>query len=495
MRLFGLALVCACAPPLPEGEVRECRPATRAGCPTPSGETFVDPVRHLGRGESSEFIEITDVVPVDELVYACTGVRGLMVWDASADAPRRLVEGIAPDDLSHSSYPRCQHVSVDGNRVAITNRGDEIQPEPWLHVYDVTDPARPADIAGWQPPTGSVEGVVLVGDRMYVARHTAGISVLDVGSTLTELGNFNDDVSDAWLPVKSGDTLVVAEGATGLRTYDVASDEPVLLATLALPGSSRDVVLEGSRAFVATSSGVAAVDITDPAAPELLGEIATDGTSLALDLAGPATVVVAEWDEMRGYDFTDPTAPVAAFSEVVPTNDPFSRVLAVGAAPARGRVFAGEWAGLHQFELVDGHGPDVLAAPQSLQFGTVPDGDSETAVLVVRNRGDAPLTVHDIASADVVSVDQDCFQLDPGGAQAIEVTVAPAGLGDLRSEVVVCSDDPDEPRHSVSLSVNISGVDVGDPVPRFSLADTTGAVWTSDALLGNVVVLAYFATF
>ncbi len=495
----GLLLVGACTTETPPGAVGDCLPSGRPECPAPGGD-FVDPLVHLGRGDSNTFFEITDIVADGDTVYVCSGVRGLSIFDASSDAPSRYIEKVAPGGgLADPSFPRCQHVGLDrdAGRLAITNRGDEVQPTSWLAMFDVGNPSQPRELAAWVPDQGSIEGVALRGDRLYAAAHTRGIFVLEVDADggLTELANVAPSGTDAWKPVLRDGLLFVADGEAGLRIYDVSDDDPRLVSSTPISGSSRDVVLDGDRAYVASSSTLAVVDVSTPAAAVVLAEHPTAGTALALARTGPATVVVAEWDALRGYDLSDPTAIRQQFSEIVPTDDDFSRVLAVEAVPDNGRVFGGEWTGLHQFSLREGSGPDIALDPGSVQFGNLGPKESSDRVMVIRNDGDQPLTVHDIVSAQGVSVDQSCFTVEPGRSNAVEVTLAPVAPGELQTRVRVCSDDPDQPEAEVSLTANAPGFGVGDPVPTFALQDLEGDTWTSADLDGKVAVLAYFATF
>jgi len=496
LALMAVLLVdCGDSTSLPCGE--------HGDCPSPLASGVVDPLVHLGRAEGPTFIEIVDVVAHGDVVLACTGTKGLTIYDASSEdsAPTTLLDKVAPigEGLADASFPRCQHIGLDGaaDRVVITNRGDEIQPNPWLWVYDIADPTNVRAVGGWAAAP-SIEGAVLEGDRVYVAMHSDGIAVVqDNGSgTFVPVGTFFDADSDAWLPVKVGDTLLVAEGATGLRTYDVAGDVPVLLATLALNGSSRDIALRGTTAYVATSQGVAAVDIQDPNAPRLLGEIEVDGTALEVAVGLGDTVITAEWDGVRGYDASDPAALLPDLSERIPSDVSRSRVLAVDADPERARVYVGEWRGLHAYTQVEGGtGPDLFVTPSELQFGSLAPGQTEDRVVVVRNRGDQPLTVSDISASAGLSVDTQCLQIEPGASAAIEVRFSPVDTQPVDAQIKFCSDDPDEPDLVIGVSANVPGVGVGDPVPAFELFDIEGNAWSPAALEGKVAVLAYFATF
>ncbi len=472
------------------------------GCPEPGlGADYVDALEHLGRAEGDTFIEILDIIADGDLVYSCTATQGLTVWDATDPSQSALlVQNVGPAGLAHGSFPRCQHLGYDvaAQQMVMTNRGDEIQPEPWLYLYDIADPASPTPLRGLQT-SESIEGVVLEDGRIWAAAHKDGIVVFDdTGQTDLELtASFSDGDSDAWAPFKVGDTLYVAEGTTGLRSYDISGDEPVLLDTVALPGSSKDVVVEDDVAYVAAPAFIAAVDVSDPSAMSVLAEREVRGTALALDIGVDGVVMVAEWDEIRGYDTADPEL-AEVVSETIPADGAsFSRILTLDAEPETSRVYAGEWRGMHAYDQhPGGTGPEVLATPSSLQFGSLGEGEFEDRVLVLRNAGDEPLEVY-AADSDVegITAEPACATVAPGSAAAIEVRFTPTSDASQRGRLVLQTNDIDEPLFEVSVSGNIAGLDIGDPAPEFTLNDLEGQSWSLSDLQGSVVVLSYFATF
>lgn len=468
-------------------------------CPEPEPLDTVDGLVHLARADGASFIEILDLEARGALVYGCTGTQGLTVWDVSEDTGDLVVERVGPPELAHETFPRCQHVALDatGDRAVITNRGDEVQPTPWLHVFDVRDPAQPQPLRGWSGDA-SIEGAVWDGDRIYAAAHTAGVLVFEDtgGAALEQRGAFGDALSDAWLPLVRDGVLYVAEGNTGLRIYDVSADNPVLLSTLQLGGSSRDLALEGDTLYVAASSSVVAVNIADPAAPTILAESPTTGTSVAIALGRDGLLYSAEWDEVRAYDTLAAGLP-RVWSEVVPTSDDFSRVLTVSAHADRDRVFAGEWTGMHMFESRTGAtAPEIVAEPTSVQFGRVEAGDAQDRVVLIRNEGDQPLTVSGFESDwNTFSIDDGCFTVEPGGVHALELRFSPI-TDDVNTGLLrLTTDDPDEPEYAIHYTGNAAGADVGDPMPDFMLQDLEGNDWSRADLDGKVVLLAYFATF
>lgn len=207
---------------------------------------------------------------------------------------------------------------------------------------------------------------------------------------------------------------------------------------------------------------------------------------------GPAV----EWDQIRGYDVSDPTAVRPLFAEIVPTDDERSRVLALDIDRDRRRVYAGEWRGLQVFDHVEGgRGPDISVTPQVLQYGELGGGDADDRVVVVRNDGDRPLTVHDVVGGPGLTVEPSCFSVAPGESVPLEVTLTVPDASPVDTGLKVCSDDLDEPEHTLAVTANVPGVSVGDPVPAFSLRDLEGNTWSSERLRGNIAVLAYFATF
>jgi hypothetical protein len=476
-------------------------------CPEPENADPVDGLEHLGRaqyGSSGGFIEILDVVAEQTIVFACTGTQGVMIWDAQYDAPVLAVEDLG-GPYANPQFPRCQHIGADFStgRMVITSRGDEVQPTPFVYMFDVSNPAQPLGLRGWQGQQ-SVEGAAIVGDRVFTAVHDDGILVFDdpgSGSDLVASGSFTDADSDAWQVVADGDTLVVAEGSTGLRTYDISGASPELVATLPLGGSSKDVVLQGDLAYVASSSQIAIVDVGDPEAPTLLGERAVAGTALAVAMGRNQTLLVAEWGQLRGYDVSDPANIEPVLTQVVPTTSSFSRVLAVdtvrGDQPDEGRVYAGEWEGMHAFRQRDcNYGPEIEITPQTFTFGNVEIGQHEDAVLIVENLGNQPLVIDDIRSShEEMSVDETSLEIGPGHKSAVEVRFSPTFDTQLSAAITFDSNDIDEESVWANVHGNVNGLGVGDPVPGYSLFDLEGQQHDSADLTGQVTLLAYFATF
>ena len=484
-------------------------------CDTPADAPYVDGLTHIGRAAGNSFIEVLDVVQSHPIVYGCSSVQGLNIWDANgAGNPVELVSRVYPYTGQYGGifspaqfpHPHCQHVALDPDsaRIAITNRGDELQPTPFIWVYDVTNPASPTSVAGWSGMTPSIDGVVFRGDRLYAAGHTAGVIVFDITGSgpggITETARWGDAESDAWQPILHNDHLLVAEGTTGLRVYDISADTPALLTTVPIQGSSKDIVIHENIAYVAASERIAAIDVTEPAAATLIGEYETPGTALQVAIGLNKTLLVAEWEKLRGYDINDPRNIVPELSEVMPKSQPqdaFTRILTVDAAPEAERAYPGEWKGMHAYTQTPcGVGPDLEASPDSVQFGVVPNGDFDVRALVLGNNGNRPVQISNITTdSPSMTINTPQLTIEPGEAEAIEITFTPTGAAEVFATLSIDSDDLDEDPFNLRVSGNITGIDVGDPLPTFSLVDTEGMTWSNANLAGKVSVLAYFATF
>ncbi len=464
-----------------------------------------DPLRYAARGEGSNFIEILDLETYGSHLYACTGVRGLVIWATETDtAPQVRARKIGPAAFDRPHFSRCQHVGIDARakRLVLTNRGDLDQPTPYFSVFSLDEPSVPRELATWSG-SFSIEAVTPAAPYYYAAAHENGIVVfVEQSGTLSQVAQYRDEHSNAWKILEQGDYLFVAEAGHGLRVYRKELSPKakeglglVPVARVPLSGPAIDVIARGDRLYLATSHGFATVDVRSPEEPKLLGETATPGTAVKLDIASDGTLLVADWDELRGYNLDHPQRPALAFAEVAPKHGPFSRVLAVASEPD-GRVYAGAWRGLHVYRR-DGElrGPDIALPSQSLAFGPVALGSTVEREFDIRNTGNLALTITGIeSSSSDVRADFECRHVEPGESTTVEVTFSPSHsevqAGDLR----VVSDDIDEPETTLAWSGNLPGIAVGSPMPAIEGTTVDGRRVGPDDLRDKVVVLAYFAS-
>jgi hypothetical protein len=93
--------------------------------------------------------------------------------------------------------------------------------------------------------------------------------------------------------------------------------------------------------------------------------------------------------------------------------------------------------------------------PGALQFGELRAGEEETQTFIVRNIGDALLEVSDVVIGSGLSFDvlgpETLFDLDPGEETTVEVRFSPMEANENYGQVLVLSDDPNQPEAPVDL--------------------------------------------
>ncbi len=318
--------------------------------------------------------------------------------------------------------------------------------------------------------------------------------------TLRVVGRATEGLANAWQVRASGDVAWVADGAGGLVSVDLSDPtRPAVLGAVDLPGQAKDLEVDGDRAWVALGSeGVAVVDIADPAAPKLLDRQDTPGSALGVALSRPrGGLVVADWNDLRLFDVSDRDRLVARGHEpLLLRSDLGSRTLGV----ATGRhdlVFSGNWTALSSYRLHLGrHGGDLDPRPAALTLPRTEPGDVTNALIDLVNAGDRPLR---LTGSQVggrgLEVELAPATLAPGDKVVARARWTPAGNGALDGWVNVLSDDPDEPRKCVPISGNQAGLTVGDPIGDPSFVGIDGTPIHLSDYEGQVVLLAYFATF
>jgi hypothetical protein len=200
--------------------------------------------------------------------------------------------------------------------------------------------------ANWSPPrvasfdtAGWVQDVDVVGDLAYLADHNGGLSILDVsgpnqntGQPIEQVGGvgFIDGAFGAAIDVEVVGQLAYVATTTGLQIVDVSDPtEPVVIGTFATdpttgPGQDVEVVqdLQGNTlAYLAAwLDGVYILDVDDPTFPIAIGPgIATKSASLEVTVTGSTALVADGEDGLRLYDVALPDRPLERVGSPYPT--------------------------------------------------------------------------------------------------------------------------------------------------------------------------------
>jgi hypothetical protein len=134
---------------------------------------------------------------------------------------------------------------------------------------------------------------------------TCTITVNNSGHTATAQGSVQDfspgALSFVAIPgyanavAVKGDFAYVAAGSAGLQVVALGNDrrKPSILAALNLNGSAHDITLVDNLAYLATSTGLVVVDISQPATPRLINWLAAVGNTMGVKVHGTTAYVVA----------------------------------------------------------------------------------------------------------------------------------------------------------------------------------------------------------
>lgn len=111
------------------------------------------------------------------------------------------------------------------------------------------------------------------------------------------------------------DTAYVSDGPT-VRLFDVSEPAaPALLGAFTFPQNIYGIRVSGARAYAAIDfAGLGILDVSDPAAPVLLGSHQTAGQALSVDVTGTTAVVANRLSGLEVIDASDPTAPFSSGS-------------------------------------------------------------------------------------------------------------------------------------------------------------------------------------
>ncbi|MCE7937370.1 MAG: hypothetical protein DYG90_01995 [Chloroflexi bacterium CFX6] len=260
----------------------------------------------------------TSVVAVGARVYAGTGMR-LEVIDLppTGDPPGTVgAHVVLPGPIGR--------VQAFGDRVFATTEDGAV------HVVQPDAPGGPR-VTATIPPPAAVAGVFITAVGLaYLAMPGKGIGIFDVRDPahpaplggLSLPGTARDVVVD-------GDIAYVALGPAGLAVVDVRRPAgPLLRARVALPGETSRIVLAGRYAYAVAGGDVRLVDIRQPPEARLVLTLRTPGAAQAVAVVGDRAFVADGAEGITAFDVSNPLAPVR--TDVVDTPDWAMDVAAAG---------------------------------------------------------------------------------------------------------------------------------------------------------------------
>ena len=480
-----------------------------SGATADGGESvaFGDPwvrIGALGEGDTRHTLEVK--VQNENRLFYCN-VRSLNAVDISdpyKPSSSFSLSSNYPNSRGFSGSKRWQHMTWNGDLIYYSHRGDETQVLSYIAGFDVSQSGRPEVVnfdnqaEGW-----SIEAIAASGSLVYAAVHQHGVAVLENdGSSTLKLRGVVSGLENSWGVAANGDMIYVADGPGGFAVVDASNPaSPQIIGTLETGGAPQHVEYdpETKVAYVAAgSAGLLAIDVSDGTNPTLLSSHDTQGSAVQVTISG-SYAYVADWNDARVFDISDPSNIKFLSSESVAPqsggNRPqsFTRVLGIGALNEI--AFVGEWKEIYVYEVrPENSAPDVFVPTQTLDFGTISSATSR--VIQVVNEGNRDLTISSIESSNSgFSYSVENLIVEAGDKRSFEVTFTPPSTSPMASEILLHSDDPDEPILAVEAIANQPGLGVGDQAPAVEMTNLSGGTWTLNDAQGKPVLLAYFATF
>jgi hypothetical protein len=240
-----------------------------------------------------------------DFAYVAAGSAGLQIVDVSNRLSPHIVASLALPGNAND-------VRLDGTRAYVAGG------TAGLHIVDISSPLSPHLLGSITlPAPGDAYDVRPQGNLVYVADGPAGLLIIDASSPAHPriAGSVRPPGIVAHGVDVNGQIAVVAAGFSGIQVFNVANPAaPVLLGSVRLPDETKDVVVNGTIAYVADYQGsLQTVDFSIPTAPRLVPPstpIDADKSGYLMDVAlAPPFVFGADVKFFNGVPISDVSTP------------------------------------------------------------------------------------------------------------------------------------------------------------------------------------------
>ena len=149
-------------------------------------------------------------------------------------------------------------------------------------------------IGSYDTPGQSIE-LDVVGTTAYMANNYQGLSIIDIGdpTSPTLLGSIPVNNFAREVVVQGTIAYVASANAGGLRIIDVSDPtNPTDLSNYDTPGEAEGIAVVGPTAYIADkATGLLIIDVSDPNSPTLLGSYDTPFLAIGVDVVGTIAYV------------------------------------------------------------------------------------------------------------------------------------------------------------------------------------------------------------
>jgi len=243
----------------------------------------------LGHGYPSKRMDLEDVVVADGIAYAADWFFGVRAFDVSDPTSIQQI-----GELDTPGAPG--GVDYEGGLLYLAE-GTE---GGALRVIDVSDPTAMRELGAVL--TSKAQEVDAVGHLAFVADEavygSGGMRIFDVSdpTSIQQIGHYMECQFALDVAV-TGDVAVLACSGDQFHLVDVSDPSNPTQLAIWRPShelsSAWSVAARGDRAYLGSNFGVVALDISDPASPELIAEMETPYTVRGLTSPAPGRVIAA----------------------------------------------------------------------------------------------------------------------------------------------------------------------------------------------------------
>jgi hypothetical protein len=251
-------------------------------------------------------------------------------------------------DISDPTAPTAVGSVLTGDPIKrISIQGHHAYASQWesMSVVDVESPTSPVVVGSFEI-FGRPGPARIAGNRLHLAAGFGGFRVFDLAdpSTPMEISSF-DLVGDVMSVQVQGNKVFLAGGhaeaeqflkvapkpdpgksryapASGLLIVDIENRSTPLLTGFCPFGYATDAVVRENRAYVTDwVGGLGVMDVSDPAAPTLVGTTDTPYGAMAVTVEQTWAYVISVDSDLRIIDVSEPTAPEVVSGVSLGTDD------------------------------------------------------------------------------------------------------------------------------------------------------------------------------
>jgi hypothetical protein len=216
-----------------------------------------------------------DVAVSGNLAYVADGDAGLQVVDVS-----NLAHPVILGSVDTPGY--AQSVALLGTRAYVADGSS-------LQIIDVSNPASPqiTGVAGYNIHASDVaiSGTVAYVTDFYSCTdvktcpggvHFPGLAVIDINPANPSYVTGRATPGVPNLVAVSGTFAYVVDSSPALHVFDISFPlSPIKRGSITLPSSPTDLAISGTVAYVASYFGLQVIDVSNSAAPVILGSLPT----------------------------------------------------------------------------------------------------------------------------------------------------------------------------------------------------------------------------